>query len=95
MRPLHAEVIEHAHHVVHEVVEGQRTVVVVAAAVAARVPCHAGEMRRKGRQLGTPVATVAADAVHEERQGSRAREVNGQGRYTGDSMGHPHVQNPR
>ena len=50
--PGDAEVVEHAQHVGDEVVEGERPVVVVAVAVAARVPGDAREVLGERRQAG-------------------------------------------
>jgi len=93
----HAEVIEHAQHVGDVVVEGERAVVVFAAAVAARVPGDAREAPGEHLQLAAPVRAVAADAVHEEHElaPAVAGEVEGEGRGSGKSGEAHGGQSPR
>jgi hypothetical protein len=61
-------VLGDAQHVAGEVVELQRSLVVVGVAVAARVPRRRAKAPREELDLVAPVAAVAADAVQEQDQ---------------------------
>ena len=84
MRLRRAEVVEHAHDVVGVVGEREGTFIVVAVAVAARVPGDGVEERREGRHLVRPVAPVAADAVQEDDEIALAGVLDGDMRRGAD-----------
>jgi hypothetical protein len=67
-------VLRDAQHVAGEMVELQRTFVVVGVAVAARVPGRGLEVPREELDLAREIAAVAADAVEEEDQRARSRD---------------------
>ena len=87
MRRVRFEMVEHAHEVVAEVVVGERPLVVVAQAVAARIPRHRMEMLGEGRQLVAPVGAVAADAVQEDDQRALAHAIDRDARRRADMLG--------
>ena len=77
MRLVGLEMVEHAQEVVAEVAVGERAVVVVAEAIAARIPGDGMKARGEGRQLVAPVRAVAADAVQEHDERALAHVVDG------------------
>jgi hypothetical protein len=77
VRALYTEMIEHAQRVADEVIAGELGVVVVAFAIPTCFPRRTGEVRREGGQVRAPVAAVAADAVHGEREGPVAGQRAG------------------
>jgi len=82
-------VIQHAHDVQHEVVEGQCIRVVIAVAVAAGIHRGKREVLGECRGLRTPVAAIAADAVQEEHERARAGDIQRDARRPGDAF-HAH-----
>ena len=84
-----AEEVEHAGEVARIVDEVERAVVVVALAVAARVPCHGMPMLREGRQVGVPVALVAADPMQEDDEVARSHVVDRDMRRRSDARRGP------
>ena len=75
MHLLLLEVVHDPQHVGGEVVELERSGVVVRGAVPARVPGRRLEARGEDRQLLAPVVPVAADAVQEQDQRAGAVHV--------------------
>ena len=90
------EMVEHAHEVARVVEEVERPLVVVALAVAARVPGDRVPVPGEGGEIGMPVALVAADAVQEHHEVARAHVIDGDVRRRSDAHRAPgcHVASP-
>jgi hypothetical protein len=76
--------IEHPLEIGRERRELERALVVVGIAVAARVPGGGAIARGEERELGVPVAAVAADAVQEDEELALARERQREARRGAD-----------
>src|SRR6185436_11249809 len=87
VRLLHAEVLDHAHHVAAEILELQLARVVVGLAVAARVPGSGAKALREGLELLRPVASIAADAMQEKHERAFARDRDREARRRADHGG--------
>jgi hypothetical protein len=64
----YAEPVDDAQQIGNEIVERERPIVVVARAVASRIPGNSFEVRGERRQLRAPVGAIAADAVQKDEQ---------------------------
>ncbi len=90
------EMVEHAHEIARVIHEIERPLVIVALAVAARVPGDRMPVPGKGCEIGMPVALVAADSMQEHRQMPRAHVIDGNVRRRSDANRGPpgHVASP-
>ena len=87
MRARGAEMIEHAQEIVAEVAEIERSVIVLAVAIAARIPGNCGEIGGEDRKLVAPIAAIAADAVQEDEQRSAPFDIDSDARARLDAKG--------
>src|SRR5690349_13629934 len=65
MRLLNPEMVEDAPKIVGKIRDRERPLVIVAVAVAPRIPCENTEVRSEMGDLAAPVLAIAADAVQE------------------------------
>src|SRR5215469_14200975 len=77
MRASRTEVIEHAPQVGGEIAEVERAFVVVAVAIAARIPCDRMKVPAECGELIAPVGTIPPDSVQEDRQRPGADTFDG------------------
>src|SRR5262249_20094837 len=91
MSALGAKELQHAAQIVREVTEIKRTLIIVASAVAARVPRNRVEMPTEFRELIVPVGTISADSVKANHQRSVTTLVDCDSRRSwdvGSGQGH-------
>src|SRR5580704_9017180 len=91
------EAIEHPDKIKGEVTEIERPVVIVAIAVAARIPGDRMKAIAEGGNLVVPVGAVAADAVQENHERSGAGVIDCEARRPWDYVSRPcrHAATPR
>src|SRR5262249_26414231 len=77
MRSRRSEMIEHATQIVSKVAEVERPFIVVAVAVATRIPGRRMEIGGEHWKLISPVGAVPTDAVKEDRERSGADVLDG------------------
>jgi len=79
---------EQTHQVSAEIAEVEGSLVIIARAVSARVPCDRMELTPKFRKLVVPISTIAADTMHENNGWTNPVMVNGDSRRARNVIGH-------